>query len=93
MDTEWKYVKEYFLSNQIFHYTRCITTKRETSLRDHLYPRHWARRTQLHLKKCHSGGELLATLCPIWPAQNLNLRPPAPETNALPLNQLPGYNK
>ena len=28
------------------------------------------------------------TLCPIWPAWDLNLRPPAPETNALPLDQL-----
>ena len=30
----------------------------------------------------------LATLCPIWPARDLILRPPAPETNALPLDQL-----
>ena len=27
----------------------------------------------------------LAKLCPIWPARDMNLRPPAPETNALPL--------
>ena len=26
--------------------------------------------------------------CPIWPARDLNLRPPASETNALPLDQL-----
>ena len=41
--------------------------------------------TQLHLKKYCSGGGPLATLCPIWPVQDLNLRPPAPDTNALPL--------
>ena len=29
-------------------------------------------------------------MCPIWPVRDLNLRPPAPETNALPLNQLAG---
>ena len=38
-------------------------------------------------KKCCSGGEPLATLCPMWPARDLNLRPPAPETNALRLDQ------
>ena len=32
----------------------------------------------------------LAILCPIWPARDLNLRSPAPETNALPLDQLAG---
>ena len=44
------------------------------------------RATQLHSKKYCSGGEPLATLSPIWPAQELNLRPPARETNALPLD-------
>ena len=29
---------------------------------------------QLFSKKCRSGGEPLATLCPIWPARDLNLR-------------------
>ena len=29
-----------------------------------------------------------ATLCPIWPIRGLNLRSPAPETNAVPLDQL-----
>ena len=29
------------------------------------FPRHFARATQLLLKKCRSGGEPLATLCPI----------------------------
>ena len=51
-------------SNQIFHYTRCTTPKRVTSLRGPS-PRHCARATQLLSKKCRSGGEPLATLCPI----------------------------
>ena len=69
-------------SNQIFYYTCCITPKRVTSLRGPS-PRNCARVTQLLLKKCRSGGETLATLCPIWKARDLNLRSPAPETNAL----------
>ena len=36
-------------------------------------------------RKCCSGGEPLATLYSIWPALDLNLRPPVAETNALPL--------
>ena len=77
--------------NQIFHYTRCNTPKRVTSWRGPS-PRHCTRATQLLLKKCRSGGEPLATLCPIWPAQDLNLRSPAPETNTLPLDHLAGNN-
>ena len=83
-----KVIKHIFSSsNQIFHYTRCITPKRVTSLWGSS-PRHCARATQLFSKKCRSGGKPLATLCPIWPVRDLNLRPPAPETNALPLDQL-----
>ena len=44
--------------------------------------------TQLLSKKYRSGGEPFATLCPIWPARDLNIRAPTPETNAIPLNQL-----
>ena len=77
-------------SNQILHYTHCNTPKRITSWRGPS-PRHCARATQLLSKKCHSGGEPLATLCPTWTAQDLNLRPPAPETNALPLDQLASH--
>ena len=75
-----------FKSNQIFHYTRCNTTKRAvTSLRDPS-SHHYAQAAQLLLsKKCRSGGESLAT------ARDLNLRPRAQETNALPLDQLAGY--
>ena len=42
---------------------------------------------QLFSKKCRRG-EALATLFPMGQARGLNLRPPAPETNALPLDQL-----
>ena len=55
----------------------------------HLRWHYCARVTQLLPKKRRSGGESLATLCPIWRARDLNRRPPAPETNALPLDQLP----
>ena len=71
----------------MFPYTRCTMPKRVTSLRSPT-PRPCARATQLLSKKYSSGGEPLATLCPIWPVWDLNLRPPAPETNALPLDQL-----
>ena len=52
-----------------------------------LPPRHYARATQVLLKKYHCGGEPLATLCPISLAQDLDYGPPAPETNALSLDQ------
>ena len=39
------------ISNQIFHYTRCIPPKRVTSLRGP-FMRHCARATQLFSKKC-----------------------------------------
>ena len=61
--------------------------KRVTSWRDPS-PRHRARATHLLSKKRRSAGEPLATLCPIRQARDLNLRPPAPETNALPPDQL-----
>ena len=44
--------------------------------------------TQIFPKKRYSGGELLAIMCPIWPARGLDLRLPTPETNKLPLDQL-----
>ena len=55
---------QYFKSNQIFHYTRCITPKRVTSLRDPS-PRHCNPVIQLLSKKCRSGSKPLAALCPI----------------------------
>ena len=50
------------------------------------FPHHCSRAALLSLKKCCSGGELLATQCLIWPALGLNLRPSALKTNALPLD-------
>ena len=69
--------------------TRCITPKRVTSSQDRS-PRHCARATQLLAKTCCSCAEPLATLCPIWPVRDLNLRPLAPQTNVLPLDHLAG---
>ena len=51
------------------------------------------RGTQLPSKKYDNGNEPLATLSPIWPFRDLNLRPPAPKMNALPLDQLVGKSK
>ena len=39
-------------------------------------------------EECRRGGEPFATLCQISPARDLNLRPPASETNTLPLDCL-----
>ena len=80
------------LSIQVFYYTRCIAPKLETSLRGPS-PRQCAQIIQLFSKKCRSGGQPSETLCPIRPAQNLNLRPPALKKNALPLDQLAGSSK
>ena len=76
-------------TNQIFHYTCCITPKPVLSWRGPSLC-YYAQATQLLSNKCCSGGKPLATLCSIWPARDLNLTPPAPETNALPLDQLVG---
>ena len=78
-------------SNQIFHYTRCITPKRVTSLRGPS-SRYCTRATQLFSKKWCNGDKVLATLCSIYPSPNLNLRPSAPETNAFSLDQLKGID-
>ena len=72
--------------SSLFYHTRCIPLKRVASLRGPS-PRHCARATQFVLKKCPSSSEPLATLCPISLARDSNLRPPAIETNALPLDQ------
>ena len=66
-------------SNQFFHYTRCIVLKRVTSLQGPS-PRQRLDNTA-PLKKGRSDGEPLATLCPLWPAWDLNFRPTTPETN------------
>ena len=71
-----------------FSFARCITPKRIASLRGP-FPRHCTRQaTQPLSKNFRSGGEPLATMCPIWTTQDLSLSPPAPETSALPLNEM-----
>ena len=74
--------------NQVFCYTCCIMLKRVTGLRGQS-PRHCTCRNSAS-KKYHSGGVLLVTLSPIWPAQDLNCRPIAPKTNAILLYQPAG---
>ena len=51
-------------ANQIFYYTRCITLKRVTSLRDPSL-RYCALYVTQLLSKCRRSGEPLAALCPI----------------------------
>ena len=60
------------LLEQIFYYTCCITLKRVTSLRS----------PQLLSMKYRNGGKPLVALCSIQQAQDLNLRPYTPSTNA-----------
>ena len=62
-----------------------LAAKRVTSLL-RSSPRHCTRAAQLLLKKCRSSYTLLS-------AQDLNLRTPAPETNAFPLDQLAGISQ
>ena len=64
--------------------TRCITLKRVTSWRDPS-SRHCARQAQLLSKKYRSGGEPSAILSDLTGPR---FEPPAPETNALPLDQM-----
>ena len=71
------------ISNQIVHYTRCITPKRITSLRAHL--RVIAPGQNSSFRKNVAA---VATLCSIWPAWDLNLRTPAPGANTSPLDRL-----
>ena len=75
--------------NQIFHYTRCITPKRVTRWRGPS-SRHSARATQLLSKKCRSGSEAFGNTMSNLTALDLNLRHPAAETNALPVDELVG---
>ena len=73
--------------NQMFHYTRCITPKRVTS-KAHLHV--IAPRQHSFFRRNVAVAASRWQYCPIWPARDLNLRPPAPETKALPLDQLAG---
>ena len=67
--------------------TRYLTPKRVTSWRGP-FPRDCAWATHFLSKKCCNDGEPLTTLCLIWPAWDLNLKPPAPRAKALRLDQL-----
>ena len=78
------------VSNQIFNGTRCIMLKRVTSLQGHL--RIIGPGQHSFSRRNVAAEASLATLCPIWPARDLNLWPPALEMNELPLDQLPGSN-
>ena len=74
--------------NQIFNATVLVVLRRSMLRVCGAHFRVIALGQQPLSKKCRSGGESLATLCPIWSAWDLNLKLPAPETNALPLDQL-----
>ena len=76
-------------SNQIFHYTRCITPKRVTSWRGPSL-HHCALATQLLSKKTPQRWQAVGNTVTNLTGRDLNLRPPAPETNSLPLDQLAG---
>ena len=90
--SKWNHCLVFFLdvfeneSNQIFYSTRYIMPKRVTSL---LGPA-FVKAPEQH----GSFQRNIATMvsrwqpCPIWPTRDLNLRPPASETNALPLDHM-----
>ena len=74
--------------NQIFYYTRCITPKRVTSLRD-VSPR-------CNVRQHSSFGRSVSAVACIGdtvPVRDLNLIPSVPETNKLSLDQLAGWLK
>ena len=65
LKASWTHLKNFSIAiqNQIFHYNRCIAPERVTSWRGP-FTRHCAWATKLLLKKCRSGGELLAPTVP-----------------------------
>ena len=65
----------------------CATPKCTTSSRDH-YPRRGACGQPAPFKEMMPWLGAVGNF--VWPAWDLNLRPPAPETKALPLDQLAG---
>ena len=73
-------------SNQIFHYFRHTVLRRGCNQLVGPSSNSCGGATQLLSKKCRSGSDPLATLCPIWPTWDLNLRPPFAKTNALQLD-------
>ena len=80
------------VSSQICHYTCSIAMKRVMSWLG-VSQSHCSLATFLSKKSFRRNVAAVATLYPIWPARDLNLRPTAPETNALPLDQLAGCSK
>ena len=74
--------------NQVFYYTGYITPKGVMSCGAlfHIVPGHCGQHSFFQ----RNVPEVAATLYPIKLAVDLNLRPPAPEKNALPLDQLAG---
>ena len=81
---------DYFLqlfSNQIFHYTRCNTPKRVTSLRSPS-PRHCSRATQLLSKKMSQRWQTVGSTVSDLTGPRFEPQTLAPWTKALPLDQL-----
>ena len=74
------------ISNQIFHYTCCITLKRLTSLLA-IFPVMRPDNTAL-LEEMSQRWRAVgnSTVCSIWPARDLNLISTAPETKGLTLD-------
>ena len=76
-------------SSLIFRYSRCITSKNVTSLRCPS-TRQCAQATQLLSKKMLQRWRAVGNTVSDLTVRDLNLRPPAPQTNALLLDQLTG---
>ena len=77
-------IKLIYQKNQILLYSRFYLPERVTTAGA---PRLSAWATQLQTPKLYSiGGESLATLCPIQPAQGTNPRPPAAIAMSLQLS-------
>ena len=72
-----------FLQNQIFYHTYSLYYTEACNEFAGLKPRDCARQHSLFRRNC-SGGKPLATLCPLGPAQDLNLRPSASKISASP---------
>ena len=84
----WKKVEKFKPKSNLSLYLQYYPKACNTARLRGLCSRHCARKTQLLSKTCRSGGEPLAILCPMRLARDLNFRPPTPETNALPLDEL-----
>ena len=76
--------------NQIFLYTFCITSKRVMS-RQGLSQSHCASGNSTPFEEMLQWWRAIGNSVSTRSAQDLNLRSPAPETNASQLDQLAGY--